>query len=304
MRNAFINTIIKGYKERDDIFILSGDAGLGVFDEFKEIYPDRFLNLGIAEQNMASFASGLSMVGYKVFVYNIIPFLLYRCYEQIRNDICYQRLPVVLIGVGSGVTYAATGMTHYSVEDIGIAQTLPNLVIISPIDPIEAKVATLYSLEAKNPVYIRLAKKGEPHIHSNDFFDITVPQIIKEGRDIAILFHGSISIEVIKAWSELTKKGIYPELISIPMIQPINIEVLLNILKDKRYVITIEEHFKNNGLGSVLSRIFVEYSPQWKLETMGIPYKFIHEIKDVDGMKSYFKISSYDIIKVIEGLVF
>src|SRR3990172_3545592 len=183
MRNTLINTIIDACKKREDVFVISGDAGLGVFDEFKEAYKNRFLNLGIAEQNMASFAAGLAMSDFKVYIYNIIPFLLYRCYEQVRNDICYQELPVTLVGIGSGITYAPQGMTHYSVEDLGIAQTLPNLTVISPIDPIEAKLAARYSLSSESPVYVRLAKRGEPNIHKNENIDITEPQLIEDGED-------------------------------------------------------------------------------------------------------------------------
>ncbi|MDH4028594.1 MAG: transketolase, partial [Nitrospirota bacterium] len=153
MRNTFMDTVIDSCSRRDDVFIISGDAGLGVFDDFRETYPDRFLNLGVAEQNMASFSAGMAMTGSKVFTYNIIPFALYRCYEQVRNDICYQKVPVVLVGIGSGITYAPQGMTHYSIEDVGLARTLPNLTVISPADPIEAGLAALYSLDAENPVY-------------------------------------------------------------------------------------------------------------------------------------------------------
>src|SRR5690242_9623991 len=129
MRNAFIDTILASCGQRDDIFIISGDAGLGVFDNFKEKFPGRFLNLGAAEQNTISFAAGLALTGFKVVVYNIIPFVLYRCYEQVRNDICYQDLPIILAGIGSGLTYSPQGMTHYSIEDLGIARTLPNLTV-------------------------------------------------------------------------------------------------------------------------------------------------------------------------------
>src|SRR3972149_4849784 len=237
MRNTFINTIIDACKTRDDIFFISGDAGLGVFDEFKVKYPDRFLNLGVAEQNMASFTAGLSMTGFKVYMYNIIPFVLYRCYEQVRNDICYQALPVTLFGIGSGITYAPQGMTHYSIEDIGIARTLPNLEIISPIDPVEAKLAASYSLNCQSPVYVRLAKRGEPNIHKDEYFDITKPQIIKEGNKIAILFHGSIGTEVMDSLEGVKRS---PLVISIPMISPLDYDLLLSMLKDIHTVITFE----------------------------------------------------------------
>ena len=296
MRNTFINAVIDECKTRDDIFVICGDAGLGVFDKIKDTHADRFLNLGVAEQNMASFSAGLAMTGFKVIMYNIVPFVLYRCYEQIRNDICYQRLPVVLVGIGSGITYALQGMTHYSVEDIGITQTLPNLTVISPIDPIEAKVAATYSLDAKEPVYVRLAKRGEEKIHIKGDFDITVPQILKNGSDIALVFHGSISNDVMIAYNELVSMKICPKLISVPMLQPLKKDILLDFLKDIKLVICIEEHYENCGLGNILKDISSDYKPSWKLKTMGIPNKFIHEIKDRENMRKHFGISSSDIV--------
>lgn len=301
MRNAFMNTVMDACQTRDDIFIISGDAGLGVFDEFKDTKPDKFLNLGVAEQNMIGFSAGLSLTGFKVYVYNIIPFVLYRCYEQVRNDICYQKLPVTLVGIGSGITYAPGGMTHYSVEDIGIAQTLPNLTVISPIDPVEAKLAAQYSLKADKPVYIRLAKRGEPAIHDRDNFDITLPQVIKEGTDTAILFHGSISAEVMKAYEDLIREEIYPLLVSIPMLQPLHKESLLDILKKMKHVICVEEHFENCGLGNIMRKISVESHSSWKLTTLGIPYQFIHEIKNTESMREHFGISSSDIVRTVKN---
>lgn len=303
MRNTFINTILETCKNREDIFILSGDAGLGVFDEFKNVYQGKFLNLGVAEQNMISFAAGLSMTGFKVYVYNIIPFLLYRCYEQVRNDICYQELPVTLVGIGSGITYAPQGMTHYSVEDIGLARTLPNLHVISPIDPIEARLAAMYSLESSNPVYIRLPKRGEPKLHEKEDFNITEPQVLKEGSDIAILFHGSISAEVMDAYDVLVKDGINPALISVPMIQPLQKNRILNIFAKYKYVISVEEHFGNSGLGSILRSIYADYKPSCILKIMGIPLKFIHEIKDTINMRKHFGISSLDIVNNVKTLL-
>jgi len=302
MRNAFVNTVLKACEEKDDLFIISGDAGLGVFDEFKEKRAERFLNLGVAEQNMISFSAGLAMTGFKVYVYNIIPFVLYRCYEQVRNDICYQELPVTLIGIGSGITYSPQGMTHYSVEDLGIAQTLPNLKVFSPIDPIEAKLAAKYSLISKSPVYVRLAKRGEPNIHKNEDFDITEPQLIEDGEDIAVIFHGSIGLEVLKAGELLKKEGISPKLISIPMVMPINTEKLFSMLRRLKCVITVEEHFINSGIGSMLSREYVKAKPDWKLHTLGIPDGFIHVIKDLNGMREHFGISAARIAEYIRKM--
>ena len=303
MRNLFVNTILDACEKRTDIFIVSGDAGLGVFDEYKNMYQDRFLNLGIAEQNMASFSAGLALTGFKVYAYNIIPFLLYRCYEQVRNDICYQKLPIVLVGIGSGITYALQGMTHYSVEDLGIAQTLPNIKVFSPIDPVEAKLAALYSLNADSPMYVRLAKRGEPNIHKDENFDIREPQVIQDGEEVAVVFHGSIGEEVVKAKNILKKECIYPKLISIPMVMPLDIDKLFLMLSSMKYVVTVEEHFLSCGIGSMLSRAYIKAPPSWKLFTLGIADKFIHEIKDLNGMREHFGISSAKISDFIKQII-
>jgi len=175
MRNAFVDTIIEASLQRDDVFIISGDAGLGVFDDFQKQCPDRFLNLGIAEQNMIGWAAGMALAGFRVYVYNIVPFVLYRCFEQVRNDICYQKLPVTLIGIGSGLTYSPMGMTHYSLEDLAIARSLPNLRVFSPADPTEAESAARLTLTGGSPNYVRLAKRGEPRIHLDGPPDVTKP---------------------------------------------------------------------------------------------------------------------------------
>jgi len=299
MRNAFIDTILAACRTRDDIFILSGDAGLGVFDQFKAEYPDRFRNMGVAEQNTISFAAGLALTGYKVFVYNIIPFVLYRCYEQVRNDICYQELPVVLVGTGSGITYAPMGMSHYSVEDIGLVQTLPNLVAISPMDPVEAEAAAAYALHCDRPVYVRLAKRGEPCYSREASLDISVPQVVREGRDAAIVFHGSISLEVMAAAEVLQAQGCRPLLVSVPMIQPLATGALLEMLTAVEQVVCVEEHFVNCGLGSMLARLKGEQSVRWGLTLLGITPQFIHEIGPTTGLRASFGIAAADIVRAV-----
>lgn len=301
MRNAFIDTIIAACRERDDIFILSGDAGLGVFDTFKEEYPHRFRNMGVAEQNTISFAAGLAMTGFKVFIYNIAPFVLYRCYEQVRNDLCYQELPVVLVGTGSGITYAPMGMSHYAVEDLGIVQTLPNLVAISPMDPVEARVAAQWALTSDKPLYVRLAKRGEATFHGDEAFDIRLPQIIRAGADSAIVFHGSIADEVMSAYDALRLRGRTPLLVSIPTVQPLAGAALLNILAGVRQVVCVEEHFAHCGLGGMLARLKAEQPVPWGLTLLGIPPHFIHSVAQRDTLRSLYAIAATDIMHAVEA---
>jgi transketolase len=302
MRNAFIDTVMSACRTREDIFILTGDAGLGVFDRFKDEYPDRFRNMGVAEQNTISFAAGLAMTGYKVFIYNIIPFVLYRCYEQVRNDICYQELPVTLVGIGSGITYAPQGMTHYSIEDIGLVQTLPNLVAISPVDPVEARVAAHYALASNKPVYVRLAKRGEPAYHSDETFDIAVPQVIKAGGGAAIVFHGSISQEVMAAYEVLKDRGSAPLVISVPTVQPLDTVSLLGMLSNVAHVVCVEEHFTNCGLGNMIVRLKAEQSAIWRLTLLGIAPHFIHKIRNCEGLRADYGISAASIVDAVESV--
>ena len=302
MRNSFVNTILDACKERDDIFILSGDAGLGVFDQFKEERPDRFLNMGVAEQNTIGFAAGLAMTGYKVLVYNIIPFLLYRCYEQVRNDICYQKLPVVLVGVGSGVTYAPMGMTHYSIEDIGLARTLPNMTVISPCDPIEARLAARYALASANPLYVRLAKRGEPDVHTADNFDVLKPQVMIKGNKVAIVSHGSMMEEALSACKALNDEGIRPLLISLPTVQPLDMDTLVTLLDNIVTVIVVEEHFASCGLASIMTNIVRDRMLPFRIVAMGFPDEFVHAVNNTAGLRKKYGINAECIAGKVKSL--
>lgn len=300
MRNTVIKRITEIAKTKDDLFLITGDAGFGVLDEYCKSYPKRFLNLGIAEQNMISFASGLAMVGYKVVVYNIIPFLLYRCYEQVRNDICYQNLPVILIGIGSGLTYAPQGVTHYSVEDIQIALSLPNLQVMSPSDPFEAEACIEYAIKSSYPSYIRIAKSGEPKIHPGKLDNICDPIVVHYGKRVAVLMHGSVSIEVAEAVKDMKNS---PMIISIPMLAPLNFNKLTELLKDIETVLTIEEHFVYGGLGTILADWISVNRLPYKLVKLGIKNEFIHHIKNTKGMREHYRIDSLSIREILQGLL-
>lgn len=303
MRNTFIDTIIAECRIRSDIFIITGDAGLGVFDDFQKQYPDRFLNLGVAEQNTIGCAAGMALAGFRVYVYNIAPFVLYRCYEQVRNDICYQRLPVTLIGIGSGLTYAPMGMTHYSVEDLGITQTLPNLRVYSPADPVEAELAAHATLGGDSPAYVRLAKRGEPRIHADPALDIDRPIQMREGFDAALVFHGTVANEVLAAHALLAEKGISARVISLPLISPCPIEALDAMLEGIETVVTVEEHFVDSGLGARLAFWSSIHRPAWQLCCLGLPPEYIHAVKTQEGMRRQYGLSADGIVSRVCSVV-
>lgn len=300
MRDTVLKEITALAGRDKDLFFVTGDAGFGILDEFQKNYHDRFLNLGVAEQNMLGFTAGLALAGYKVFAYNIIPFLLYRSYEQVRNDICYQKLPVTLVGIGSGVTYAPQGVTHYAVEDIAIARTLPNLEILSPCDQAEALACLAYAYKSPSPSYIRLSKASEGFVHPKGAVlgDITAPLVVREGSGVALLFHGSIGAEVVSA---LERTALKPLVLSVPFLKPLDTAFLAEKLKGVHTVLTVEEHFVSGGLGSIVAEWLASGGPAVRLIRLGIANEFIHAIKCTPGMREKYGISAAKISEALEA---
>ncbi len=294
MRNTAATEIINYCRDDGNGFLIAGDAGFGVWEDFQKELPNQYINPGINEQATIGLASGMALSGHKVFYYNIIPFVLMRCYEQVRLDICYQELPVVLIGIGSGITYAPAGMTHYSIEDIALAKTMPNLNIISPSDPVQVQKAMTYAIKSKNPTYIRISRSGEPTLFQQDI-DITKPLYLKKGVKKAIIFHGSIVDEVLQASQSLDDVSI----ISLAMLNPLPKDEIIAILSKYEKIYVVEEHFSDGGLGSILSdfaqqnKIFVD------VEKIGIKNQYIHKIGSCDYLRKKLSIDSASIIKKV-----
>lgn len=297
MRNSAAKKIFEYCQSHENGFLISGDAGFGVWEAFQEQMPKQYINTGINEAAMTGLAAGMALSGHKVFIYNIIPFLIMRNYEQVRIDIAYQNLPVVLVGIGSGLTYAPSGMTHYSVEDIALARTMPNMTIISPSDPVQVQKAMDYAIASANPTFIRISRSGEPLIFSDDI-DITKPLHVKEGKKKAIIFHGSIIDEVLEASKGLEDVAI----ISMPLIFPFDEAAVEALLSQYAHVYVVEEHFKEGGLGTILSDFAQEKSLHVRIEKIAIKNHFIHEIGNCAYLRKCFGIDAEAIVKrVLNG---
>ena len=214
MRNKFGTWIHKQVQERQDIYLLSGDIGFGIFDDLIRDHPDHFINCGIAEQNMIGVSAGLSGQGLTPFVYTIIPFLLYRPYEFIRNLISHQNLKVILVGVGGGFSYDNLGFTHYAKEDLLIASTLPNFHIYTPYDVQSAEYCFEAALKSSSPSYIRLMKGGEenlPRLSSQK----GVETIRDYGSDFTVLCHGGICLQAMQAVDKLMQESLFGKLLAV-----------------------------------------------------------------------------------------
>lgn len=306
MRNAFIKTLIKLAEKDDRIFLITPDLGFSVLEEFEEKFPERFLNVGIAEANAVSIAAGLALSGKIVYVYSIMPFVTMRPFEQIRVDLAYMNTNVRLVGVGAGVTYGPAGATHHSIEDIAIMRALPNMSVFSPCDPFEVESITKESLNHQGPIYFRLAKKGEPIISNrNSIIELGKVNAIKESKesDITILFTGNSSDIALDVGKELEKEGINPELTSVYSLKPFDDEYIHNIISSKKYIFTIEEHNIMGGLGSIVSEYIAEstYNPIFK--RFALPDEYSHYVGSQSFIREKMGLTAENIIKDIKSIM-
>jgi transketolase len=263
MRTAFIKQLIEEAKQNDKIFLLVGDLGYSVVEPFAELFPDRYLNVGIAEQNMTGIAAGLAMEGYNVFTYSIGNFPTLRCIEQIRYDVCYHNLSVKVVAVGGGYAYGPLGTSHHTTEDIAMLRSIPNMTVCAPADPDEAKAATTFFSNSFSPGYLRLGKAGEPIAHESPIADITKVLELKKGENTAIISTGGT---LIQAKKHITNNHLNWGLYSIPFIKPIDKDGILNLCNHYKTIYTIEEHQQSGGFGSAILETINDLIEEGKLE--------------------------------------
>ncbi len=279
MRNAFAEEITALAAEDQRIVLLSGDIGNRLFDKYKEEFPKRFFNCGVAEANMTSMAAGMAICGLRPVTYTITPFNTIRCLEQIKIDICYHNLPAIIVGVGSGLSYASLGATHHSCEDIACMRMLPNMTVLCPGDAVEVRLALRAAMEQNGPAYIRLGKKNEPVVYQH-FPDFIIGKgiVLRNGDDVCLLSTGNVLPIVIQAAEEMESQGVSTQVVSLHTVKPLD-EVLLHEAFSRFQVIaTVEEHSVIGGLGGAVAE-WIADRPLRKasLVRIGVPDKFIHD---------------------------
>lgn len=279
MRNAFAETLTQLASEDTRLVLLSGDIGNKLFDNFKKIDANRFYNCGVAEANMMGVAAGLALSGLRPVIYTITPFTTTRCFEQIRVDVCYHRAPVIIVGTGSGLSYAELGPTHHSLEDMAILRTLPGLCVLAPCDATELELMLREALKQDNPVYIRIGKKGEPAIHPQaPKLRIGEALVVKEGLNVALLSTGIIMPEVLKAAELLKDQGVSAEVVSFHSVKPLDTAYLQQAAARFKLIVTIEEHGLIGGLGGAVAEWRAHNNATVPLLSVGTPDQFMCEI--------------------------
>ncbi len=304
MRNAFAAEITELAAADPRVVLLSGDIGNRLFDPFKGRFPERFFNCGVAESNMMGMAAGMALCGLRPVTYTITPFTTTRCLEQIRVDVCYQNVPVVIVGVGSGLSYAANGGTHHSCEDIAMLRVLPNMTVVCPADAMESQAALRAALGHGGPVYLRMGKKGEPRIYD------AVPNlrigkaiIVRPGSDLCLLSTGTILPVVLAAAAELARDQISAQVVSMHTVKPLDEALLSEVFSTFSAVLTVEEHSILGGLGgSVAEWLADQPRLRARLRRVGTSDTFLHKAGEQDYARACFGLTASRIAAQAKGL--
>ncbi len=307
MRDAFRDRVYELALQDPRVVLLSGDIGNRMFDKFKAQMPDRFYNVGVAEQNMIGMAAGLAMAGMRPVCYTIANFITYRVIEQIRIDGGYHHQPILIAGVGGGLSYASLGATHHTCEDIAMLRSIPGMTILTPADPPEVRACVDAAMTIDHgPTYIRLGKKGEPALHDT-------PPTVTPGKwlpmkhsdaqpRIALLCMGNLMPEAVSAASTLRTTGHKTALWSCVSIKPMDNDVLAHVFQHCDLVVTLEEHGLIGGLAGAVSE-WISEQPRHALRAtllkVGTRDEFLHRTGSQDYARQVFGLTAPHIVQRI-----
>jgi transketolase len=303
IRDGYGNALLELGKINLNVLVLDADLSTSTRTNwFAEKFPDRFIDVGIAEQNMVDIAAGLSLEGKIPIVTTYGVFVCGRAFDQLRNTVCYSQLNVKIVGSHGGISVGADGGSHQAIEDIALMRILPHMTVEVPCDHFQAYKATMKIAELKGPAFLRLAREATVAItDENTDFEIGKAQIIIEGDDCAVFFAGTIGAEVMKAVKLLHKKGIFPTIINMHTIKPIDKECVIKYGKKFGQVMTVEEHLQAGGLGSAVAEVLAEHYPA-KVKMLAI-YDRFGESGQPDVLLDAFGLSAEKIYKQIEAFI-
>ena len=303
MRQLLASELEKAMGENENIVILNADlAKPNGFSGLSEKYKDRSINVGVAEQNMASVAAGMSSYGFIPFICTFTPFATRRICDQIAISICYAKQNVKIIGTDPGISAEYNGGTHMSFEDIGVLRSIPNMVIFEPVDNIQLKAILPQIITFKGPVYIRMFRKTLPDVFKeNDKFNLFKAKTIKEGKDVSIFCSGIMVQETLEANKKLEEMGIDAEIINIHTIKPIDEESVITSAKKTGAVVTVENHNIIGGLRSAVAEVLTENCPT-TLRSIGIKDSF-GQVGKMPYLKEIYNMTSKDIVEAVVSAI-
>ena len=304
MRDAFVSEIERIASQDEDFILVTADLGFGIFDQFRQSFPGQFLNVGIAEQNMAGIGAGLALEGRKVVLYSIANFSTLRCLEQIRNDIAYHGANVTIVCSGGGFSYGALGMSHHATEDLAITRALPGLCVVAPCSAWEASHATRALYERNGPGYLRLEKGGDenPHFEGAQF-EIGKAFTFGKGTDVSIIVTGGILEEVLQAVQLLEEVGISALVVAMHTIKPFDEEAVLTAAKTTGRLVIVEEHNVIGGLGGAVAEALLKNNVNVRTQHLGLNDTYSSIVGDQKYLREVYGMDSSSIYQAAVTLV-
>jgi transketolase len=305
VRDQFARTLHEVAQTTPDVFIVVADISPAAsMAPFRAQFPDRFINVGVAEQSMIGLCAGLALRGCRPFAYTIATFSIYRPFEQVRDDICYHGLPVTIVGIGGGIAYSTLGGTHHAQEDIAVMSALPDMTVFAPCDPLETADVTRAAVARNGPVYLRLGKSGEPDLTSAapDPFVFGRIRRLRPGTDACIVSYGPITKLAFDAAAMVEKdSGMSAAIVGVPTLKPLDREGLAGVLGQYSTVVVVEEHSVRGGLGGQVKEVAWESGARCRLTTISLQDAFIHAFGSHAYLLGQHGVSVEAIVKGLTG---
>jgi len=305
MRSVFNRVLVEIAKQDPRIYMVLADIGYGEIEPFRDTFPERFINCGVAEQNMAGVACGVALEGNLVITYSIANFPTLRCLEQIRNDSCYHNANVKIVIIGGGLAYGALGVSHQATEDIAIMRALPNMVVFCPCDFAEAEAGVRAMIAHPGPFYYRCGYKKEPPVHTPPIqFGLGRAIRVRDGGDAALLFTGTIGNQALAAADLLERRGIRCRVVSLHTVKPIDRAAIVDAARNTGAVVTIEEHQLQGGLGGAVAEVLCDegVAPRRFLR-IALPDVYVSKVGTHEWLLDQYGLAAPKIAGRIEALL-
>lgn len=304
LREVMVQTLVQAVADGQNVVVLVSDStSTSKIAPFQEKYPERLINVGIAEQNLIGVAVGLALGGYVAVTANAAPFLVARSNEQIKNDVCYSETNVKLVGLNAGVCYGNLGSTHHAIDDISIMRGLGNILILAPADPVETRQMVEFALKHEGPVYLRMDSAKFPVLHAPTYhFEPGQVDVLREGGDLTIAAVGSVVHEAVAAAQELETQAIAADVLNLSSIRPLRKDRIIESLQKTGHVITVEEHSLHGGIGSLVAEIIADEQLAVRCQRLGIPEGQFSKAGPRAVIRAYYQIDQQGIVDTARHL--
>ncbi|VXC94124.1 Transketolase, C-terminal section [Burkholderia sp. 8Y] len=304
LRDGAVNAISRLTAAGQDIIVMVADStSTSKIGPYLERYPDRVINVGIAEQNMVGMAAGLALGGHIVFTANAAPFLVGRANEQVKNDVCYSATNVKMLGLNAGVAYGPLASTHHAIDDLSIMSGFGNVQIFAPCDEAEVAQVIDYAASVDGPVYIRLDNAKFPVVHDGSYrFEPGRPDVLIEGSKVAVIALGSVVGEALDACEALQKEGVVnPTLVNLSSLRPLDQDALASIIQRHETIVTVEEHSLHGGIGATVALLMARRQISRPLTTLGITEGEFAKYGTRKGIRKHYGIDAAGIAKAVRA---